>query len=469
MRGAGTAFRSVHRSLWLQEIDGDAPAAPPLTGRARADVAIIGGGYVGLWTAIRIKQAQPSCDVVVLERDICGGGASGRNGGFVLSWWPKLASLARLVGAADAVRIARQSEDAIDEIRAFCAAHHVDADVRRGGWLWTATSASQVGAWEGLLETCARAGVEPFRRVEPADVARMAGSPAHRAGVYESTAAIVQPAALARGLRRRALELGVRIHEGTTVNGFSRDRPVVVRARGATLVADRLVIAMNAWAAGIRELARSIAVISSDMIATAPIPGRLAALGWHPDLAITDSQTMVDYYRVTRDGRVAFGKGGWTIAFGGRIGPAFDHSPRRARDVEADFRHYYPPLADVPVTHAWSGPIDRTPSSLPLIGRLGGRPHIVYGIGWSGNGVGPSVVGGRILAAMALDASDEWGRHPLIGRSAGRFPPEPIKFLGAHLVRAAVVTKERAELRDQRPPAWSVRLARFAPAGLEDK
>ncbi|MCC7032750.1 MAG: FAD-dependent oxidoreductase [Acidobacteria bacterium] len=460
---------SVHRSLWLQEVDGDAPKAPPLSGRGRADVAIIGGGYVGLWTAIRIKQAQPACDVVILERDICGGGASGRNGGFVLSWWPKLASLARLVGPADAVRIARQSEAAIDEIRAFCVAHDIDADFRRGGWLWTATSAAQVGAWEGLLDACARAGVEPFRRIDRADVARMAGSPAHLAGVYDATAAVVQPAALVRGLRRHALQLGVRIHEGTTVHGFGRDRPIVVRAQRATLVADTLVIATNAWAAGIRELARSIAVISSDMIATPPIPERLAALGWHPDLCITDSQTMVDYYRVTRDGRVAFGKGGWTIAFGGRIGPAFDRSTRRARDVEADFRRCYPSLVDVPVTHSWSGPIDRTPSSLPLIGHLAGRPHIVYGIGWSGNGVGPSLVGGRILASMALGTSDEWGRHPLIGRSAGRFPPEPIKFVGAHLVRAAVVTKERAEMWDERPPAWSVRLARLAPAGLEDK
>src|SRR6187397_1755466 len=111
---------SVHRSLWLQEVAGDAPTAPPLTGHARADVAIIGGGYVGLWTAIRIKQAQPACDVVVLERDICGGGASGRNGGFVLSWWPKLASLTALLGSADAVRVARDSEAAIEEIRQFC-------------------------------------------------------------------------------------------------------------------------------------------------------------------------------------------------------------------------------------------------------------------------------------------------------------------------------------------------------------
>ncbi|MDH4064650.1 MAG: FAD-dependent oxidoreductase, partial [Acidobacteriota bacterium] len=108
------------RSFWLQEIAGDAPDAPTLSGHDTADVAIMGGGYVGLWTAIRIKQAEPACDVVVLEQDICGGGASGRNGGFVLSWWPKLASLTTLVGRDDAVRMARQSEAAIYEISDFC-------------------------------------------------------------------------------------------------------------------------------------------------------------------------------------------------------------------------------------------------------------------------------------------------------------------------------------------------------------
>lgn len=457
------------RSFWLQEVAGDAPDAAALGGRERADVAIVGGGYVGLWTAIRLKQTEPGCDVVVLEQDICGGGASGRNGGFALSWWPKLSSLTRLLGADDAVRVARQSETAIAEIRDFCLRHAIDADFRRGGWLWTATSAAQLGAWESLLDSCARCGVEPFRRLDDADVARRAGSPAHRAGVYEANAAVVQPAALARGLRRVALELGVRIFEHTRVTGFSRGRPVRLRTSRATLVADVLVIATNAWAAGQRELARSIAVISSDMVVTAPAGEHLERMGWHRDLSITDSQTMVDYYRITKDGRVAFGKGGWTIAFGGRIGAAFARSDRRAREVEADFRRYYPQLAGVPVTHHWSGPIDRTPSSLPAIGYLGGRRHIVYGVGWSGNGVGPSVVGGRMLAAMALGTRGEWLEHPLIGRSIGRFPPEPIKFVGAHLVRAAVAAKERADMRGTRAPAWAARLAAFAPAGLEDK
>ena len=458
-----------HRSFWLQQVAGDAPDAPSLRGSERADVAILGGGYVGLWTAIRIKRLEPSRDVAVLEQDICGGGASGRNGGFVLSWWPKLSSLAALCGASDALRVARGSEDAIGEIESFCREQSIEAHFRRAGWLWTATSKAQLGAWESVVALCEKLGATAFRRLDPEEVARRSGSPVHLAGVFEASAATVQPAALARGLRRVALEAGVRIFEGTRVRGFGRGEPVVVRTDGGTLTAGKLVVATNAWAAAIPELSRGIVAITSDMVMTAPAGQRLAAMGWTGGECITDSQMMVDYYHVTREGRIAFGKGGWGIALGGRIGAGFDRDPGRARTVEADLRRTYPRLSDVPVSHDWSGPIDRTPNSLPLLGRFARHPHIVYGVGWSGNGVGPSVVGGKILASLVLERDDDWSRHPLVGRSAGRFPPEPIRWAGAHLVRAAVASKERAEIRGRKPSRLAVALSRFAPAGLEDE
>jgi putative aminophosphonate oxidoreductase len=458
-----------HRSYWLQQVLGDAPDAPPLEGDARAEVAILGGGYVGLWTALRIKELEPSRDVAVVEQDVCGGGASGRNGGFVLNWWTKLASLVSLCGESEALRAARGAEAAIDEIRAFCETHGIDAHFRRGGSLWTATSASQMGAWEPVLALCERLGVAPFRRLGSDETARRAGSPVHLAGVLDPTAATVQPAALVRGMRRVALEKGVRIYEHTPVRTFSRARPVVLRADRGTLTAEKLVIAANAWAAGIRELSRGIVAITSDMVLTAPAPERLLAIGWTGGECITDSQMMVDYYQATRDGRVAFGKGGWGIALGGRIGPGFDRDAARARTVEVDLRRTYPMLSDVPVTHDWSGPIDRTRNSLPLLGRFGKAPHVVYGVGWSGNGVGPSVVGGKILASLALDRDDEWSAHPLVGRMAGRFPPEPIRFVGAHVVRGAVARKEQAEIAGRNPSPIDVALSRLAPAGVEDK
>ena len=458
-----------HRSFWLQEVAGDAPDAPSLWGSIKTDIAVIGGGYVGLWTAIRIKELAPGCNVTILEQDVCGGGASGRNGGFVLSWLPKLSSLAKLFGIEKAIQIVQDSEGAISEISEFCRDHQIDADFRRGGWLWTATSAAQTGAWESVLRLSKQYCGSAIQRVDSNQVAFRAGSAIHRAGVFIANAAVVQPAALVRGLRRVALQMGVSIFENTPVVRFSRTVPATLRTPEGSVTAEKVVIATNAWSANIRELSRSITVISSDMIVTAPAAQELERIGWHRDLSITDSQTMVDYYRITRDGRVAFGKGGWTIAYAGNIGANFDRQSQRALEVTSDFRRYYPQLDHVPITHDWSGPIDRTPDSLPLLGHLGRNWNVCYGIGWSGNGVGPSVIGGRILASLALDRQDRWSQYPLVSRVAARFPPEPIRFLGAHVVRTAVARKEKAEMQGRRPSRLAALLSRLAPKGLEDK
>ena len=217
-----------HRSFWLQEALGDAPDQPPLEGAARADIAIMGGGFVGLWTAIRIKERDPACDVVVLEQDVCGGGASGRNGGEVLSWWAKAGKLVDLCGREEAIRIGQASVDAIGEIEEFCKAHGIDAEFNRGGYLWTATTEAQLGAWDSTVELLRDLGAPALELLEPAEVARRAGSPVHIAGVLDPSAATVQPAKLARGLRRVALELGVRIHEHS-----ARDRSRPAQPGGA--------------------------------------------------------------------------------------------------------------------------------------------------------------------------------------------------------------------------------------------
>jgi putative aminophosphonate oxidoreductase len=460
---------SPHRSLWLQEALDGAPPALALAGPQRADVAILGGGFVGLWTAIAIKERDPACDVVVLERDLCGGGASGRNGGMVLSWWPKLASLIKLCGVDEALRLARASAEAIDEIAAFCSRHGIDAQFRRGGFLWTATTPSHVGAWDGVVSLCEEHGIDAFERLAPEEVARRSGSARHIAGVFEARAAIVQPALLARGLRRVALELGVRIFEGTPALSFTRERPLVVDTPGGTLAAEKLVVATNAWAAALPELRRALVVVSSDIVATPPIPDRLAEIGWTGGEGITDSQMMVAYYRTTADGRIAFGKGTAGVTYGGRVDDRFDRDAARSAMTAADFRRNYPTLADVPLEHDWGGPIDRTPTSLPILGHLGGREHLLYGVGWSGNGVGPSFVGGRILASLALGVRDEWSVNRLVDRAADPFPREPVRFLGARLVREAVIRKERCELAGRAPRRLAVAMAGLAPAGLEDK
>jgi putative aminophosphonate oxidoreductase len=456
-------------SLWLTEaLAAGEEDAPRLEGEERADVCIVGGGYCGLWTALRLKEHDPSLDVVLVEGNLCGWGPSGRNGGFVLSWWAKFAKLEHQCGAEEALRLAHASAAAVDELGDFCEANGIDAHYRRDGWLWAATSEAQIGAWDSTLAAIERHGVEAFVRLEPEEVARRAGSPTHLAGVLEPTGATVQPALLARGLRRVALERGVRIFERSPMTRLERSRPPRVVTSGGRVTAEKIVLAMNAWLVQVKELSSSLVVVGSDIVATEPIPERLAEIGLTDGVAISDSRLLVNYYRTTLDGRIAFGQGGGALAFGGRIGSAFHGAPPpgRAAHVASSFRELYPALADVATPEAWTGPIDRSHTGLPIFGELGGRPDIVFGGGYSGNGVGPAYLGGRILASLALGLDDEWAAAARVLGPHGGFPPEPVRYLGGRVVRAAVARKERAEDRGRRPDAPTRFVAGLAPAGL---
>jgi len=539
---------SRHRSLWLEQALADeagaAAPADPLDGARRADVCVVGGGYVGLWTALRVRELAPDAHVVVLEADVCGAGASGANGGFALSWWPKIATLLARCGPHEdeAYRLARASAAAVGELAAFCDAHGIDAEPRRGGWLWTATSRAQLGAWRDAVALARAHGDEPFAELTAGELAERTGSRAHLGGVLEAGAATLQPARLARGLRAVALSAGVEIHERTPVVALDVARGVVrtataggsgvggrdgaaggsratgehERAAGeraggvsgrmhvasGSVEAGAIVLATNAWAAGLRPLRGALAVVSSDVVATAPLPDALAASGWRGGEAISDSRLRVNYWRTTPDGRVAFGKGGGALAYGGHVGTRFDRPGARAREVAAELARLVPAAAGVPLAAAWGGAIDRSLDGLPFFGVLGGEsgrggarrpagvdehggasgrggvggrggagkaagaPRVVYGLGFSGNGVAPALLAGRVLASLALGREDEWSGCGLTGGPPGRFPPEPIRFLGGQLVRRAVARKERREDAERPVGPFTRSLAALAPPGF---
>jgi putative aminophosphonate oxidoreductase len=453
------------RSWWLSEAIAEDPHAPAFAGETSADVCVVGGGFTGLWTALRIKELEPGCDVVVLEADLCGGGASGRNGGFALTFWHQFLALERVCGTVESLRLGRASANAVQEIGAFCREHQIEAGFRPDGWLWTATNRAQVGAWSRTLAALERHGERPFASLDPVEVAARAGSAQHLAGVFEAGAATIQPALFARGLRRVALERGVRVFERSPMTELDRGSVLTVRTDSGHMRAGVVVIAMNAWAARIRELRRSFVTVASDVVVTDPAPERFDALGLRDGISISDSRLMVHYYRLTRDGRMAFGKGGGRLAFGDRVGERFDGPSPRAGWVTSAMRRTYPELADVPVVASWTGPIDRTFDGLPFFTALG-RPDLVCGLGFSGNGVGPSVLGGRILASLALGRGDEWSRCGLARAAPRGFPPEPLRYVGGRLVQLAVARKEAAEDHARTPRLAARALARLAPAGL---
>lgn len=458
---------TTHRGFWLKEAlaaEGQPAPAAPLQGARRADVCIVGGGFTGLWAAIHLKTLRPSLDVVLLERDICGGGASGRNGGFAMTWASKLSTIVKICGAQEGLRLLRASQDAVRTIGAFCRDNGIDSHFRHDGWLWTAADESQNDAWADIVAIHEKLGSDAFQALTPAEVQRRAASKGHIAGIFEPAVATVQPARLARGLRKAALARGIAIHENTPMTGLDRGPAPRVRTPNGTVTADKVVLSIGTWATEMPEFRRTMVPVSADMIATAPMADRLREIGLATGVAISDSSMLVSYYRTTVDGRIVFGKGGGKFGFAGRVGTYFDGPSRRAADVEAMFRRWYPNLASVPIAETWRGPVERTATGLPFFGRLTGS--IVYGHGYTGNGVGPCYLGGRILASLALDLDDEWSATPLALGPRGQFPPEPIRYVGAYMVRGAIKRKEAAESAGRRAGPIDAYLAGLAPAGL---
>ena len=238
------------RSFWLDEALAreHTETCPPLRSDRRADVCIVGGGYTGLWTALQLKAADSSLDVVLIERDLCASGASGRNAGVLMSWWSKFLSLRKVCGEEEALRLAQASEDAVSSVIELCKEHDIDAQIRQDGWLWAASNQVQVGLWNETIESIGRHGLSPIVEWSQAEIAPRSGtsqnSP-HVAGAYESKVATVQPALLGRGLRQVALDQGVVIFEKTPLVSLNHTNPVVIKTPEAKITADKVSLSLT--------------------------------------------------------------------------------------------------------------------------------------------------------------------------------------------------------------------------------
>jgi hypothetical protein len=261
----------------------------------------------------------------------------------------------------------------------------------------------------------------------------------------------------------------VRIFERSPMTELHADRRVSVRTAGGQVTADRVVLAMNAWGASLPQLRRALVIVASDVIATEPVPERLREIGWAAELSISDSRRLVNYYRISDDGRVVFGKGGGTLARGGRVGASYHRRSARAQEVHNQLRHIYPALWDVPIASSWRGPIDYSLTGLPFFCRLNGREDIVVGVGFSGNGVGPSHIAGQTLAKLALEGRDERMPLALTAPPSGRLPREPLRYIGGLTVRAATDRKEAAEDLGRQAGPITRMLARLDPTSFVDR
>jgi glycine/D-amino acid oxidase-like deaminating enzyme len=452
----------TRHGYWLEEA-GEAAPAPALEGESRADVVIVGGGFTGLWTAWHLLRLEPDARVVVLEASRCGHGPSGRNGGFCNAMWFSLPRMRERWGSEAALAVARAAEATVDEIGEFCEREGVDAWFRRGGYMQVSTTPAHDAVWEEALAACRDLGApEAVRPLSSAEVTARCSSPVFRGGALYPASATVQPARLVLGLRARLLARGVEIYEDSPVRSL-RDAPDGVQARtaGGSVRAGAAILALGAagkgWGAPLRS---RLTVASSHIVLTEPVPDVIEAAGWGGGECITDSRALVDYFRTTPDGRIAFGWGGGRIAMGARIHGRAELDAAVVAATAEHLHQFFPGLAGRRITHAWGGPIDASPTHLPMVLPLpGGRAFAAAG--YTGNGVGPSHMVARSLASLALDRRDEPSRLAFIDPSAPKVPPEPFQWIGGEAIRLGILAKEEAELAGRAPGRIASAVARI--------
>jgi len=440
--------KAADRSFWLREAlkrESGWNDVLPLAEKIRCDVCIVGGGYTGLWTALELKQRDPTIHVVLLEADVCGSGASGTNAGYLMDLWPKYTSIAAVAGEEAAALLAKQSADAVSEIVAVIENNDWDVGLRKNGWLWTSSNPAHDRSWEPLLERLRDIPGSPFLPVDADEASQLAGTPV-RGGVVDPTCSVLQPALLARALRRLAIDRGVVVYENTPMTGLTGTGMVTVRTSRGEVRAATVVLAINAWAMKFRQVRRHMVITASDNIVTEPLdwPAGNTPTG----VGVSDSGRLLNYWRTTIDGRLLFGKGGLALGWRARAADTFFSGSINDDVLKSRIESVFPQLAYRPAFR-WRAPVEYSTTSLPFFTPWRSHPRVFIGTGYSGDGVGPSKLGAKILASLALMSVDEWSSSPLTHPPPRALPPDPLRFVGGQVVRRALLRQDSNEALGQ--------------------
>lgn len=409
---------------------------PPLRENVSCDVAIIGGGYTGLWTAIHLKEAEPTMEVVVLESQVVGYGASGRNGGFAMTMLGRnIHDLVRKVGPDRARAAHLAMRDSLREMTDFCAESGIDADITRPGLLTVSNGPEQDVRIQQDLDAAARLDLDDFHEVSGAKCQELVHSERIRCGHFEDDALLVDPAALCRGLRDAAIKRGVRVFERSPVVHFHEEpgHGVLITTPLGKVWADRAVVATNAYAHSVRQLRRFIFTVYAHIIVTEPLTDeQWDRVGWEKRFGIEDKRVMVHFHRPTPDGR---------ILWGGRDAPFSPQGPDPRRDrsatifqrLDETFRWTFPQLSDVKIASGWAGPVCGTVNCLASTGWLDGHSRIAYSVGYAGHGVGPTHLCGKVLRDLLLGRQSDLLDLPMVTKRPVPLPPDPVRgtVLGA--------------------------------------
>ena len=356
-------------------------------------------------------------------------------------------------------------------IKEFCDDHNIDCGLKIDGALYMSTNRSQVGVMQPILDALDEEEINSWKEWELEKCYNYTGTKSLLEGFYSPNAGSVQPALLVRGMARVAKEMGIEIYEDTPMEKLIETNTPQVKTPNGTVTAKKVVLAINAWIASkFKQFERSMTVVSSDISITEPCPELLEKIGLKHGATVCDSRIFVNYYHTTMDGRLMLGKGGNVFAYGCKMIPYYFEKSGYESQLKRVIDRFFPQLKEVKLEGSWNGGSDRTKTGFPIFGKLNDNPNILYGYGYSGNGVAQSYLGGKILASLVLEKNDEWSNAGFVGGVKGYFPPEPFRYYGALMVRNAIRRKEKAEDLEKNPLWIDKQFAKFAKAaGKADK
>jgi len=444
------------RSLWLDQLESPLTPRPGLGGDLDCDVAIVGGGFTGLWTAYYLTSLDPKLRVVVVEREIAGFGPSGRNGGWAVGGL--VGSPAAYGIAADAERRDRALQAtfaAVDEIGAVVAREQIDCGYRRAGALTIATTAPQ---WLRLRERDSPGG--GGRLLSSTEAEALVSVPGLYGARFSPHAARVDPARLVRGLALACERRGATVLERTAATSIERGR---VRCVGGTVRADVVIRATESYTTQLPGERLRYLPLYSLMIATAPLPAvAWEELGWRDGLLIDDAHHLFFYAQRTADGRIAIGGRGAPYRLRSPIDARNERDPAVRARLQRSLARAFPVAAQVPITHHWGGPL-AVPRDWSMSVRFDRSSGMGAAGGYTGHGVAASNIAGRTLADLVLGRDSELVAMPCVGHRSRRWEPEPIRFLASEAIVRTLGAADRHEDATDRTATRVRLLAPFLP------
>jgi glycine/D-amino acid oxidase-like deaminating enzyme len=454
--GGGAAASGYQRlSLWWEAVPAPLPARPALSQDLDVDVCIVGAGFTGLWTAHSLASADPSLRTVVLEQEVAGFGASGRNGGWCSALFATSdAALVRRHGFEAMVAMRQAMQATVDTVGETAAAEGIECHFAKGGSVDLVRSEAQEARARAEVEEAHRCGFgeDDLRWLDAAEAQALVGAEGVVGATFTPHCAVLQPALLARGLADAVERRGVTIYEHTAVSNIqpSPTGPIVTTP-GGTVRAQVVVRATEAWTPTLPGLRREIVPVYSLMVATEPLSDAFwsqAGLTGRPTFA--DHRHTIIYGQRTADGRIAFGGRGAPYHYGSAVRAAFDTEPDVHELLRQTLTELFPALAGARFTHAWGGPlgIPRDWHSSVGFDRASG---LAWAGGYVGDGVSTTNLAGRTLADLITGADSDLTRLPWVGHRSPRWEPEPLRWLGVNGGLWTMKLADRTEARWGRP------------------